>query len=69
MAYEKQTWKAGDEITSERLNHLEEGVGQIPEKGDPGKQGNPGKNGFGTEEQYQDIISRLEALEEPPAEG
>lgn len=40
-------------------------------KGDPGKdgakgaQGDPGKDGFGTETQYNDIISRLEALETP----
>lgn len=30
-------------------------------KGDPGKDG---KDGFGTEKQYNDIISRLEALED-----
>lgn len=43
-------------------------------KGDPGEQGNPGpkgdpgddgEDGFGTEEQYNEIIARLEALESP----
>lgn len=29
-----------------------------------GEKGDPGKDGFGTEAQYNDIISRLEALEE-----
>lgn len=26
MSYEKQTWKTGDIITSEGLNHIEEGI-------------------------------------------
>lgn len=26
MAYEKQTWKTGDVVTSAKLNHLEDGV-------------------------------------------
>lgn len=34
-------------------------------KGDSGAPGAPGKDGFGTEEQYNEIISRLEALETP----
>ena len=33
------------------------------DKGDSGEQGAPGADGFGTEAQYNDIISRLEALE------
>lgn len=32
-------------------------------KGDKGEPGTNGKDGFGTEAQYNDIISRLEALE------
>lgn len=32
-------------------------------KGDKGDTGAPGADGFGTEAQYNDIISRLEALE------
>lgn len=35
--------------------------------GATGPQGPAGKNGFGTKEQYDDIIRRLEALEAPPA--
>ena len=31
--------------------------------GEQGPQGPPGKDGFGTEAQYNDIIARLEALE------
>lgn len=34
-------------------------------KGDDGAQGPAGADGFGTEEQYNDIIARLEALEAP----
>lgn len=26
MAYEKQTWKTGDVITAEKLNHMEDGI-------------------------------------------
>lgn len=32
-------------------------------KGAKGDKGDPGKDGFGTESQYNDIISRIEALE------
>ena len=32
-------------------------------KGDPGKDGTNGKDGFGTKEQYDAIIARLDALE------
>lgn len=32
-------------------------------EGDPGKAGAPGKDGFGTESQYDAIIDRLDALE------
>lgn len=28
MSYEKTTWQTGDTITSEKLNHLEDGVGE-----------------------------------------
>src|SRR5699024_11184085 len=38
------------------------------DKGDPGAKGakgDPGADGFGTEAQYNDIIARLEALENP----
>ena len=26
MAYVKQTWACGDEITAEKLNHMEDGI-------------------------------------------
>lgn len=28
MAYEKQTWATGDVITAEKLNHMENGIGE-----------------------------------------
>ena len=37
--------------------------GDKGDKGDPGPAGANGADGFGTEAQYNDIISRLEALE------
>ena len=38
-------------------------AGPKGDKGDPGPAGAKGADGFGTEAQYNDIISRLEALE------
>lgn len=29
MAYEKQTWKTGDIITEEKLNHMEDGIASV----------------------------------------
>src|SRR5699024_12005867 len=40
-------------------------AGKQGPKGDPGDKGDPGADGFGTEAQYNDIIARLEALENP----
>lgn len=34
------------------------------DKGDKGDKGEPGSDGFGTEAQYNDIIARLDALED-----
>lgn len=39
-------------------------TGAKGDKGDPGADGKNGADGFGTEEQYNDIITRLETLEE-----
>lgn len=52
MAYEKQTWKNGEDgntpLTADRLNHIEDGIAEKAkqgEKGDDGKQGPAGKDG------------------------
>lgn len=49
MAYEKQTWTDGEVITSQKLNHIEEGIQNIEltpgPKGDPGEQGQNGATG------------------------
>lgn len=37
--------------------------GEAGSQGEQGPSGSDGSDGFGTEEQYNDIISRLEALE------
>lgn len=33
MAYEKQTWKTGDIVSSEKLNHMEDGIANLPSSG------------------------------------
>ena len=81
MAYAKQAWTNDDPATpvsAARLTHIEDGIAAIeltpgPEgprgpsgkDGGKGAKGDPGKDGFGTETQYNDIIARLEALESP----
>lgn len=45
------------------LNSLRGAKGAKGDKGDKGDTGERGADGFGTEEQYNDIIARLEALE------
>ncbi len=57
----------GDEVSwleSLKGEQGPQGVQGLPgEDGEQGPEGNPGKDGFGTEGQYNDIITRLEALE------
>lgn len=45
MAYQKTTWKYGDIITPEKLNHLEEGAAQAAAPGPKGEKGDPGEPG------------------------
>lgn len=45
MAYQKTTWKYGDIITPEKLNHLEEGAAQAAVSGPKGEKGDPGEPG------------------------
>lgn len=70
---------AATPLSAERLNHIEDGIANIeltpgPQgpagppgadgaDGAKGAKGDKGADGFGTEAQYTDIISRLEALE------
>lgn len=53
-----------DDFTEEQLENLRGPKGDPGEDGDQGPAGADGSDGFGTEEQYEDIISRLDALEE-----
>ena len=72
----------GTPITAAELNRIESAGAAKAAKGDKGDKGDTGAagkdgakgapgadgaDGFGTEEQYNDIISRLEALETPDA--
>jgi hypothetical protein len=75
MAITAKKVSAGDEIKAEDHNALVDDVialdekplkGEKGEKGDTGAKGATGaagKDGFGTEAQYNDIITRLDALE------
>ena len=70
MAFEPGKWAdgsaGGTPITAAELNRIEAAGAAKAAKGDKGDKGDPGPagaDGFGTEAQYNDIISRLEALE------
>lgn len=78
MAYEKQEWRDDDPetpLSAERLKHIEDGIADKAAKGDPGKDGAPGKDGkpgtdgddgadgFPTEEQWNALVDRVDALE------
>jgi len=54
----KQMFSDGMKPTGDDFSQLIDGV-----KGPQGNPGADGKDGFGTEAQYNDIIARLEALE------
>lgn len=41
MAYEKQTWEAGQVITAEKMNHMEDGI--LNNQGAKGDTGDPGQ--------------------------
>lgn len=63
---DEQAWL--ESLKGERGPRGEQGEQGPP--GEDGAQGPPGEdgaNGFGTEAQYNDIIARLEALENPEA--
>lgn len=65
---------ANDVKLGDIVKELQEGGGKGPkgDPGEPGPKGDPGTDGadgFGTEEQYNDIIARLEALEDEGGES
>lgn len=50
MAYEKQTWKKGDTITAEKLNHMEDGIAAVEkQQGPAGPAGADGQDGTAAE--------------------
>ena len=73
--------EGGTPITAERLNHIEQGIAEIeltpgpkgdegpegPEgpQGPEGPEGPKGDDGFPTEAQWNDLVQRVEALENP----
>lgn len=34
MSYEKTTWKTGDKVTADKLNHIEDGISEVESKSD-----------------------------------
>ena len=80
MAYTKQQWRDGDSetpLSAARLTHIENGIAAKATKGDPGTPGTDGADGargpagadgadgFPTETQWNDLVARVEALENP----
>lgn len=65
IGYSIQPAKNGDVI--EYIRNVKSGKGAKGAKGDPGKDGKDGvdgKDGFPTEEQWNELVARVEALEE-----
>lgn len=58
----KQRMVTGHVITQQDMHDIIDVAGS---KGAPGNPGKPGDDGFGTEAQYNEIISRLNELESP----
>ena len=82
MAYTKTKWVNDSEpaINAANLNKIEQGIadahaivtepGPKGDKGDPGAKGDKGAKGdpgFPTEEQWNALVARVEALETPEA--
>ena len=80
MAYTKTTWVNDSKpaINAANLNKIEQGIadahaivaepGPKGDKGDPGTpgaKGDKGDPGFPTEEQWNGLVARVEALETP----
>ena len=66
MAYTPQEWRNDDPTTplsADRLNHIEQGIADVELT--PGPPGDPGADGFPTETQWNDLVARVAALEEP----
>ena len=59
----KQVFVTGTIPTEEDFHSLIDVAGKDGAQGPKGEQGVAGKDGFGTEAQYNDIIARLAALE------
>lgn len=58
----KQIFVTGAIPTQDDFHSLIDTVG---EKGDKGEPGEPGADGFPTEAQWNELVSRVEALESP----
>ena len=82
MAYTKTTWVNDSKpaINAANLNKIEQGIadahaivaepGPKGDKGDPGTpgtKGDKGDPGFPTEEQWNTLVARVDALETPEA--
>lgn len=64
-AYEIAVEQGFEGDVNEWLESLKGERGEQGEQGPAGQDGIDGADGFGTEAQYNDIIARLEALENP----
>lgn len=65
MAYTPQEWRDGDEgtpLSAERMLHIENGIAA---KAQRGPAGTDGADGFPTEADWNDLVARVEALEDP----
>ena len=55
----------GHVLSQQDLHDILDVAGEQGPKGAKGAKGDPGADGFGTEEQYNELVARIEALESP----
>lgn len=62
MAYEKYTWVDGEVITAQKLNHMEDGIGEANEVFVVHINYDEGTDTYSTEESWDDIKNAVDSL-------
>lgn len=72
MAFVPEKWKdgaaGGTPVTAAELNRIEAAGAAKAAKGDKGDKGDPGTDGFPSKADWNALVARVDALEEPAGE-